>query len=162
MNFLDHNTVQQPKKKRGIILPIVVVLFVGALGVAGYYFQQYRMIKNNPDKVAADQVSSVVAQVGKLMLLPTDEQPTLATVTEPEKLKTQPFFAHAKKGDRVLVYNKAKKAILYDPELNKIVEVAPLGDDTSSSVTGASNTTATSPTGSASTNSSSTNTTTNK
>jgi hypothetical protein len=32
----------------------------------------------------------------------------------------------AKKGDKVLIYTNAKKAILYDPELNKIVNVAPL------------------------------------
>jgi hypothetical protein len=67
-----------------------------------------------------------VAAVGKLIVLPTDEQPTLATVVDPSKLKNQPFFAQAQKGDQVLIYTNARKAILYSPTANKIVEVAPL------------------------------------
>jgi len=62
--------------------------------------------------------------VGKLMVLPEGETPTIATVSDPDKLKDQAFFAHAKTGDKVLIYAKAKKAILYSPTDNRIVEVA--------------------------------------
>jgi hypothetical protein len=60
------------------------------------------------------------------MLLPTEELPIVATVADPEKLKGQAFFVNATKGDKVLIYNTAKKAILYSPTENKIVDVAPL------------------------------------
>ena len=50
----------------------------------------------------------------------------MATVSDLEKLKDQPFFAKAKIGDKVLIYTDAKKAILYDPVNDKIVEVAPI------------------------------------
>ena len=60
------------------------------------------------------------------MVLPKDETPTLATVSDPEKLKDQRFFVNAVKGDKVLVYSLAKKAILYSPSLDKIIEVAPV------------------------------------
>jgi hypothetical protein len=63
------------------------------------------------------------------MVLPENEQPTIATVTDPSKLSGQSFFAHAKVGDRVLLYAAAKKAILYDPNINKIIEVAPINLD---------------------------------
>ena len=50
----------------------------------------------------------------------------MATVSDPEKLKDQPFFAKAQKGDKVLIYSNSQKAILYSPTEDKIVEVAPI------------------------------------
>ena len=65
-------------------------------------------------------------RVGKLIVLPEGEQPTVATVSDAESLREQPFFAQAKNGYKVLIYTNARKAILYDPLSNKIVDVAPL------------------------------------
>ena len=87
----------------------------------------------NPTAVTEAQVKKAVADVSKLMILPTDETPTMATVSDPSKLKDQPFFANAHAGDEVLIYNKAQKAVLYDPTQNKIVEVAPIGPSTPAS-----------------------------
>lgn len=81
-------------------------------------------LQNNSQSSAT--LNEVVKQVGKLVVLPSGEQPTLATVSDAAKLQGQPFFANAANGDKVLVYNKAKKAILYRPSLNKIIEMAPL------------------------------------
>jgi hypothetical protein len=83
-------------------------------------------LKKDSPAVAEEDVQKLVEEVGELIVLPTDEMPTVATVAEPEKLKDQAFFANAKAGDRVLLYTNAKKAILYDPEAHKIVEVAPI------------------------------------
>ena len=59
------------------------------------------------------------------MVLPSEE-PTIATVSNIEALRSQPFFANAKNGDRVLIYVNARKAVLYDPVNNKIVEATPI------------------------------------
>jgi hypothetical protein len=64
--------------------------------------------------------------VGKLILLPSGETPTIMTVTDKQKLTGQQFFANAKNGDKVLIYEKAKKAFLYDPVADKIIEVSPI------------------------------------
>jgi hypothetical protein len=48
------------------------------------------------------------------------------TVTDKEKLSGQLFFANAKNGDKVLVYEKAKKAFLYDPVADMVIEVGPV------------------------------------
>ena len=74
----------------------------------------------------AEEVEELVAAVGKLIVLPKGEDPTVASVSDPDKLKDQPFFANAKIGDKVLIYTKARKAYLYDPKQNKLLEVAPL------------------------------------
>lgn len=71
-------------------------------------------------------LADVKAQVGKLIVLPEDEDPTIATVSNLAELKGQPFFANATVGDKVLIYARAKKAILYSPLQHKIVEIAPL------------------------------------
>jgi len=105
---------------------ILVAVAVVAFGSAYYFYSEYSALKQNPNKLAQEETSKLVAQVGKLIVLPEGEAPTVATVSDPEKLKDQPFFARAKKGDRVLIYTNARKAILYDVEDNKIVEVAPI------------------------------------
>lgn len=74
--------------------------------------------------------ASVIEKVGKLMILPSDETPNVATVTDLERLKDQPFFKNAKTGDRVLIYANSRKAILYDPVYNKIVEVTQIAAPT--------------------------------
>ena len=106
-------------------------------GLAIYFWYQV------PNPAELDQAQNqtrteaqkLVAELSQFLILPENEEPTVATVTDLEALKGQPFFTNAKKGDKVLIYTKAKKAILYDPESKKIIEVAPinLGNSTQSS-----------------------------
>ncbi len=129
-----------------VMMSVVVLLLLGSAGAAGYYYKQYDELKNNPSKVSQDETKATIAAVGKLIVLPTGEDPTIATVTDPSKLKTQAFFTNAKTGDKVLIYTNAKKAILYNPTENRIVEVAPVNiganntaaTDTSSDISGTS------------------------
>jgi len=108
------------------ILLILFILFIGSLGVAGYFFWQWHTLKNNPNAVTETQNQDLIEEVGRMILLPEGEQPTIATVTDPSKLADQQFFANAKTGDKVLVFSLAKKAILYDPVAHKIIEVGPV------------------------------------
>lgn len=80
----------------------------------------------NPTLAAQDEVKQIVEKVGKLIELPADEAPTVATVSDKEKLKEQVFFSKSKNGDKVLIFTQARKAILYRPDTNKIIEVAPI------------------------------------
>jgi flagellar basal body-associated protein FliL len=109
-----------------ILVPILIVLLLLSVAAAGYLFMQVQQLKQDPQRVAQAEVASLVAEVGQVIVLPTGETPTVATVSDPEQLKSQAFFANAEKGDRVLLYTTAKKAILYNPTTKKIVEVAPI------------------------------------
>lgn len=108
------------------LVTILAVVAVVAAGSSLYFYGEYRNLKQDPNRVAQEESSELVASIAKLIVLPLDETPTIATVSDPEKVKNQPFFANAKLGDKVLIYTNAKKAILYSPEANKIVEVAPI------------------------------------
>lgn len=72
------------------------------------------------------EINSIVAKVGKLIPLPTDETPSLATVKDASKLK-DPFYKNAMTGDIVLIYVRARKHILYRESSNKVIEVATIG-----------------------------------
>lgn len=124
---LELTEAQEPKSLIRKYLNLVLIAFVITSGsLAFYFFEQYQSIKADPQKEAQKEVRDLVATVSKLMVLPTGEEPTVATVADPAKLKDQAFFANAKKGDKVLIFANSKKAILYSPETNKIIEVAPL------------------------------------
>lgn len=116
-------------KKTGLVIFSVIVILLIAILPSYYFYRQYKTAQKfiqNPSEIAKEETKKLITTVGKLIDLPTDEEPTIATVSDIEKLKDQPFFAKAKMGDKVLIYTNAKKAILYDPVANKIIEVAPV------------------------------------
>ena len=128
-------------------LMLVAVPFIAIIAVvlAGYFYSQLRVLKQNPQAIAQKEVADLVAKVSKLAILPVGESPTVATVSDPEALKDQSFFANAQKGDKVLIYAQAKKAVLYSVTLNKIIDVAPLNIGNQKGVTPPSSTSTTTP-----------------
>lgn len=116
------NTIHM-KSATNVIIVILVLATVAAGGAAAYFYNQ---LQQDPREQVQAEIDTLVARIGELMVLPEGEQPTVATVSDIELLREQPFFANAKNGDRVLIYTSARKAILYDPVANKIVEIAPI------------------------------------
>lgn len=102
---------------------------VGGLLTSFYFYRKYKATQQlfRDTNVAGQiDVQNLVEKVGKLIKLPEGELPTVATVSDLERLKQQEFFTKAKVGDKVLLYPQAKKAFLYDPVDNVILEVGPL------------------------------------
>jgi len=111
--------------KNHILIALLILL---ALSPSVFFFIKYRESEQKLKTLNSplDQNTKIIAEVGKLIKLPEGETPTVATVTDREKLSGQPFFQNAKNGDVVIIYSNAKKAILYDPQAHKIIDVAPL------------------------------------
>ncbi len=117
------------------ILPWLCIVLVMA-GAGIWFGLQYNVANQQaeaetaaqtpPVQTAEEQTNAAIEKIGKLMVLPDNELPDLATITDPSKLSNHPFFSKAEKGDKVLIYNAAKKAILYSERLNKIVDVSPI------------------------------------
>lgn len=111
------------------IIYLLIAALVIATGLAVYYYaqlKQARKLAQNPTAASAEEVKAVLAKLGKIIELPTGEVPTLATITDVDKLKSQAFFAKAKNGDQVIMYNQLRQAILYRPSENKIISAAPM------------------------------------
>lgn len=114
---------QNPKK-----IVIGLVIFVLLLLVY-YFYNQYRLTQQllqNPSATSNAETKALIDSVGKLILLPIGEQPTIATVTDITKLSDQPIFTNAENGDKVLIFQKAGEVIIYRPKINKIIQVAPV------------------------------------
>lgn len=127
MNFLNSYLKNKYIILAGILTGVIVIA-----GVGGYLF--YYSSKNSAAKPPQEAAEMVVAEVGKLIDLPTGEEPAVATVTDITKLASQPFFQKAKNGDKVLIYANSKKAILYDPIAKKVIDIAPINSSPSAQV----------------------------
>jgi hypothetical protein len=100
-------------------------LLVAASGVAGHLSIRLHALERGTAGQAADERGALIARIGRMVVLP-DEEPQIATVTNPDILKGDPFFADAKAGDKLLIFSKARRAILFDPVAGVIVNAAPL------------------------------------
>jgi hypothetical protein len=80
-------------------------------------------------KESGNETQSVIEDLSRIIVLPTDEEPTIATVTNLDTIQDQPFFRNAQIGDKVIIYSRSQKAILYRPSEKKLIEVAPFTSD---------------------------------
>lgn len=127
-----------------IFLSAVLLAAIAIPSVSYLYIKNSRSLPLNKTTGEVKSVSAqnfsktsrsedLIKAVNDLISLPTDEKPTIATITKVEQLRAQPLFKNAKNGDKLLIYAKNKKAVVYDPVHGKIVDVGPINVATSSS-----------------------------
>lgn len=116
--------------KRKFTNIILLVFLATSLFFGGYFFYQFKKLKNNPNVEYQKEAQDLLSRVAKIYLIPTGEEPTIATVSDPNALKDQAFFIGSQKGDKVLIFSKAGRAVLYRPSINKIIETAPINSST--------------------------------
>lgn len=124
-------TTENKTNKKKKILKITGIIFVALFIVAlsGFNFYLYKKtINTNSDnkELSANEISKIVEKVKKIAVVPEDETPSVAIVTDPTLLDAKSFFSSAKKGDIVLLYSSIKRVILYDQKLNKVIDMAPI------------------------------------
>lgn len=121
--------------KRGMLLVALIVLAVGLFAVKNLYDkeqlrQEVARLEQTQAVSTANEAVDLKDKIARLLELPTDETPTVATVVDADKVREQAFFANSRNGDKILLFSTTGKAVLYRPTTNKIVEIAPisLGD----------------------------------
>lgn len=112
---------QGSKNKKWFIIGGIVIALL--LVVAGYFFWQWMTIKNDPSAANKETITRVTNQVSQIFQVPADEEPQVAKVTDAAKLKDQPFFAGVAQDDFVIIYQKAKLALLYREKDHKLINV---------------------------------------
>src|SRR5947209_3689804 len=91
---------------------LILVIFLVLLSAISFYAyrqnhlaqqqkQELQKYKSQAGDAGQNETKKLIEAVGKLIVLPADEPPTVATVTDLAKLQGQPFFANAAVGDKV-------------------------------------------------------------
>ena len=122
--------------KKQLIFPLIagmlaVIAFVPAL----YFYREYTNTKKTLETTKSEMAktgNAFITDLRLVMLLP-DEEPTIATVDDVEKVKMNAFFTNAETGDKVVIFKSMKKAILYRPSIKKIIDMAPVNVASASS-----------------------------
>jgi uncharacterized protein HemX len=124
--------------KSGNKLGLFILILIAIIAIAGFVwsFKKYVDTKKQltavtsvegQQEMAKQEVQKLLEKVGKLIILPADEEPTVATIADVDALKKeQSFYADAQNGNKVLIYMQAKKAIIYDEERNILINVGPI------------------------------------
>lgn len=106
-----------------------ILLLIIVLAGLGLFTKEYLNTKDqleqlkNPKTAGQTEQQILNSEINKLAELPQNETPTLATVSDVSKLQSQAFFKNAQNGDKVLIYAQAKRAVLYRPSTNKVIEI---------------------------------------
>ncbi|HSW80878.1 MAG TPA: hypothetical protein VLG40_00640 [Candidatus Saccharimonas sp.] len=90
-------------------------------------FILWQLFGGGKDQTAVNQqtVTRLVGEVSQIFVLP-DGQPTVALIQDKGKLADQPFYRSAENGDYLLVYPKAKLALIYREKVHKLVNAGPI------------------------------------
>jgi hypothetical protein len=109
-----------------LLIAIIAILF-GVFFYSKLHKLQSNYSKQTPEvsekqKAVEKEIDNLISKVSQIYLFPANETPTIATVSDPEVLKGKSFFTLSQKGDKVLLFAKAGKAVLYRPSINKIID----------------------------------------
>ena len=64
---------------------IIIVIIATSLSFGGYFFYKYQKLQNSAGAVAQKEAKDLLAKVAEIYLIPTGEEPTTATVSDPKR-----------------------------------------------------------------------------
>lgn len=114
-------------RARGLKISVFILLFLllGALAGGAYWFWAYqKAVSNNP----VEERRQLVQVLGASVILP-NEEPQIATVQDAKKLSNPLLASKAQDGDKLLVFNIAKRIYIYRPAQKKLVDILTIQTD---------------------------------
>jgi hypothetical protein len=130
--MVDESTLEVLKSRKYklpllLILSVVLVLVTGlvwSLKDRSHLKKEVNKLSNQSQVSSTDEAKKLSTEVNQLVVLPTDETPSIATVADATKLKQQSSgFENAQTGDKLLIYAKARQIIVYRPSVKKVVNI---------------------------------------
>lgn len=102
-----------------------LALLAIAMGGSAFFVQQWLFVAPDSDR----QRAAILSAIERHMIVPADDTPVVATVTDADLLRAQqPFFANAQNGDQLVLFPNAAQAVLYSPQRDIIVNVGHTND----------------------------------
>src|SRR5688572_338099 len=117
---------------------LIAGIVLAAVGIGGWFAWKAQsgdslanISATSGAKLSAEQVQEVITRVSAYMVVPAEESPSVTVLTDVAvRAQQQPFFRGAKDGDILIVYSS--RAIIYDPKTDKLVNVGPIVQNTTS------------------------------
>ena len=125
-NEAEQQSTEKPEKsfsKFIIRLVGVIVVVIAIIGLTIFVVRvKPELLGLSSESSRGGEVEQLLSEIDRFVELPKDEVPTVATVTDQDKVKEEIFFKNALNGDKILIYTNAKKALLYRPSEKRIIE----------------------------------------
>lgn len=87
--------------------------------------QELEKIRQSTERRGSEVARQVLESVSQLIDIPTDPEPTVATIVDVDALReASPFYNKAENGDHLIITEA--RAILYDPDRKIILDVVPV------------------------------------
>ncbi len=118
---IDLRAASSKPARRKLIIKIVA----GCIGVATIIGASWLTWHHWFQKPNLGDVKVVTRLVARHIVLPTGEDPALATITDASKLQT-PFLKQAHNGDKLLIYEKSGLVVIYRPSIDRIIGTGPV------------------------------------
>lgn len=112
-------------KPKPVIISLTAVTAI-AIGLGIYFFIQYQQAMANDPRAEATRITNHISSVIKL----PDEDPTIATVVDKEKLDNPALSARAEDGDKILIFSESGQLILYRDAEKKVVDLMTIQTET--------------------------------
>jgi predicted S18 family serine protease len=139
VNDIEAPAAAPPKKKekkavaltkKSPLTLVLAVLIVASLAGAAYFYKKYQDVQKDPNQLVASKNAAesgrVIENLKNIILIEETDQPTVARVDDPEKLKktNEDFYKNVQKNDYLVLY--PKRAIIFREAESKIVNIAPI------------------------------------
>lgn len=141
------NTIASPKRRRrGGLSILLIIILIAVIGLFAWAEMQRREakqrleqttaeleeIRKNTQRGGQEVANEVLGKLRKHMVVPEEPQPTVATIVDVDRLKeANEFYSAAENGDHLIITDK--RAILYDPDRDVILDVVPVRLDPNAS-----------------------------
>ncbi|MBM3231534.1 hypothetical protein FJZ28_04400 [Candidatus Peregrinibacteria bacterium] len=129
--------MESSTQSRHQVLTVIIIIALLALVAAlelkrravAYQLEQLTVrleqVQLGDAKQNQEAAKKIITQLGKLIDLPTNIEPTVATIVDVDALrKKNPFYNKAENGDHLVV--TTERAILFSSKKNKILDVVPV------------------------------------
>lgn len=129
----DKKIAYKKNYRRDSVKLVLGCLVLTATFIAIFFYGKSNQTKKELELLSQQLKESnsqdILVNVENITEVPQNEEPTVATITDINKLKSQSFFSKAKNGDKLIIYKNSNRAILYRPSNNKIIEATTVALD---------------------------------
>ncbi len=123
--------LSQSKNKTPVFKILIILIVLCAIGYYMYSLQKDSKTISGAQGSAVgnnkEEAKDLANKVSKLVLVDTSVVPDIVTITDASTMiKQQPVFSGVINGDKILVYIKEKRAIVFSPSRNVVVNILPI------------------------------------